>query len=100
MFIGGSVNLRTYSFTIHAKTDKHEMAMALLKRETTFDIQEYAQIARSLLSMDSVVEDSLERKSISPGQRRYCVHQDQSSLSVSLGSGYKNDLACLSLLTT
>lgn len=55
-FIQGSSNLRTTSFTDHAKTDLHE------KRKTSTDVRSYAPIAVSLYRMDKVTEETLKKK--------------------------------------
>ena len=45
-FIEGSTNLRTSSFKDHARSDMHERAMRLLKKEQSSNVFEYAPIAR------------------------------------------------------
>ena len=53
-FIEGSANLRMSNFTDHAKSDMHQRAILLLKKETSTDIRDYAPIARSMFTMDRV----------------------------------------------
>ncbi len=61
-FIDGSTNLRTSSVKDHAKSDMHEKAMILLKKEHSSDVREYAPIARSLHKLDQSAQDKLEKK--------------------------------------
>lgn len=47
--------------TDHAKSDMHQKAMMLLKKETSTDIRDYAPIARCMLTMDRVAEESIQK---------------------------------------
>lgn len=102
-YIEGSSNVRTSAFTDHAKTDMHQRAMILLKKETATDIREYAPIARSLFTMDKEVEGTVKKKfdvayfiakeGMAFNKMRPLCHLEERH-GVRLGEGYKNDLAC------
>ena len=49
-FIDASEDLRSTSFKDHAKTDMHERAMVLLKKEQSQNIRDYSPLARSFFS--------------------------------------------------
>ena len=103
VFIEGSANLRTSSFTDHAKSDMHQRAMLQLRKETSTDIRDYAPIARCMFTMDRVAEETIKRKfdlayfMAKEGiafNKMKALCQLEERHGVALGEGYKNDLAC------
>ena len=52
-YIDGSGNLRTSSFRDHARSDMHERALSLLKKEQSSLITEYCPLFRSFAKMDA-----------------------------------------------
>ena len=102
-FIDGSENFRTSSFKDHAKTDMHERAMVLLKKEQFQNICDYSPIARSFYRMDSEAEAKIKRKF----DLAYVMAKENIAFTkmmplcqleerhgVDLGETYKNDMAC------
>ena len=103
-YIDGSSNLRTSAFTDHAKSDMHQRAMTLLKKETATDVREYATIAKSLFSViDPAVEGTIKKKfdvayfiakeGVAFNKMKPLCNLEERH-GVQLGDGYKNDLAC------
>ena len=102
-FIDGSENLRSTSFKDHAKTDMHERAMVLLKKEQSQNICDYSPLARSFFHMDSEAEAKIKRKfdlayvmakeNIAfTKMKPLCQLEERHG--VDLGETYKTDMAC------
>ena len=102
-FIDGSENLRTTSFKDHAKTDMHERAMVLSKKEQSQNICDYSPLARSFFHMDSEAEAKIKRKfdlayvmakeNIAfTKMKPLCQLEERHG--VDLGETYKTDMVC------
>ena len=102
-FIDGSANLRTSSFRDHAKSDMHERAMSLLKKEQSSSITEYSPLFRSFAKMDPTAERRMKWKFDTAymiakegmafsKMRSLCQLQDRHGSD--LGFSYRNDHAC------
>ena len=96
-FIEGSANLRTLS----SKSDMHERAIPLLRKEQSSDVCHYAPIARAFYRMDQQVEKSMKKFDIAYWiAKRGVAFSKMKSLcwleerhGVELGECYKNDHA-------
>ena len=60
-YIEGSTNLRTSSFIDHAKTDMHQRAILLLKKEPQQTSVRMPPIAKSLFSLDVAAKTVIKR---------------------------------------